>query len=164
PPGVPVRKDPPAPAVTDEIGLQPGGQPVLAAGLDQSIGDQDEGPVGEGDAFGAAQMGIQDGPEAQVIEEGADGQDRSPGRGVEDVKILGLRGLGSGFLAEQPLELGQQFPQEIFATQIGHGVLLDLAVETMGFDDPDVFVDRALGGPDFDGAEVHAMNYHDEYG
>jgi hypothetical protein len=32
----------------------------------------------------------------------------------------------------------------------------------MGFDDPYVFVDRAIGGPDFDGAEVHAVNYHDK--
>jgi hypothetical protein len=127
---------------------------VLAARLDQSIGNQDEGSVGEGDAFGPAPMGIQDGPEAQLIKEGADGQDRSPGRGIEDIEILGLSGFGGGGWTEQPLELGQLFPQRIFAAQLGNGALLDLAVETMGFDDPAVFVDRAIGGADFDGAEV----------
>jgi hypothetical protein len=40
--------------------------------------------------------------------------------------------------------------------------LLDLAVLAIGFDDADVFVDHAVGGPDFDGAEVHAVKYHDK--
>jgi hypothetical protein len=134
---------------------------VLAGGLNQPVGNQDEGAVGEGDTFGSAQMGIQDGPEAQVIEQGADGQDRSPGRGIEDVELLG-RVAGDGrFLAEQPLELWEHFSQEIFAAELGDGVLLDLSVETLGLDDPDIFVDRALGGPNFDSAEVHAVNYHD---
>jgi hypothetical protein len=34
----------------------------------------------------------------------------------------------------------------------------------ISFDDPDVFVDGAVGGPDFDGAEVHGDQYHDGNG
>ena len=39
--------------------------------------------------------------------------------------------------------------------------LLDLAVVAIGFDDADILVDRAVGGPNFDGSEVHVVKYHD---
>jgi hypothetical protein len=40
--------------------------------------------------------------------------------------------------------------------------LFDLAVFTVGLDGSDVLVDRAVGGPDFDGSEIHAVEYHDK--
>jgi hypothetical protein len=64
-------------------------------------------------------------------------------------------------LAEQSLELGQHFRAEILAAEVGEGALLDLAVVAIGFDDTDILVDRAIGGSDFDGSEVHIAKYHD---
>ena len=66
-------------------------------------------------------------------------------------------------VTEQSLELGENLGQEILAAQVGHGALLDLAVVTIGFDDADILVDRAAGGPNFDGSEVHAVKYHDKH-
>ena len=64
-------------------------------------------------------------------------------------------------MAEEALELGKQLDEQIFAAQVGEGALLDLAVVAIGFDDADILVDRAVGGPDFDGSEVHVVKYHD---
>ena len=41
--------------------------------------------------------------------------------------------------------------------------MLDLAVVAIGLDDADILVDRATGGPDFDGSQVHVVKYHDKY-
>ncbi len=112
---VPFGKEPSPPAVADEVGLQPAGQAVFAGGMDQAIGDQNKDPVGKRHAFGVAQCGVQDGPQSQLIEEGTNGEDRSPGGGSDDVQIFGLVSLGGGVLAEQALKLGQHFRQEILA-------------------------------------------------
>ena len=45
--------------------------------------------------------------------------------------------------------------------EVGEGALLDLTVVAIGLDDADILVDRATGGPDFDGSEVHVVKYHD---
>src|SRR5512135_1720455 len=96
--------------------------------------------------------------------QGAEDEDRSPGGGIEDVGIgsLGDGGSRGSIAAQESLELGEDFGEEVLATQVGDGALLDLAVLAIGFDDADVFVDHAVGGPDFDGAEVHAVKYHDK--
>ena len=60
------------------------------------------------------------------------------------------------------MELGEDLGEEIFAAQVGDGALLDLAVVAIGFDDTDVFVERAVGRPDFKSAEVHVVKYHDK--
>ena len=51
----------------------------------------------------------------------------------------------------------------VLAAEVGEGALLDLAVVAIGLDDADILVDRATGGPDFDGSEVHVVKYHDKY-
>ena len=37
----------------------------------------------------------------------------------------------------------------------------DLTVVAIGLDDADILVDRAAGGPDIDGSEVHVVKYTD---
>ena len=44
---VPMGDESPAPAITEEVSLQPAGQTVFAGGPDKAIGDQDERPIGE---------------------------------------------------------------------------------------------------------------------
>ena len=96
-----------------------------------------------------------------MIEQGPDDEDRPPGGGIDDVEIFGFAVLPGAVAAEEPLELGEDLDQEVLAAEVGDGALLDLAVVAIGFDDADVLVDRAAGGADFDGSEVHAVKYHD---
>ncbi len=159
---VPVGHEPPAPAIADEIGLQPAGQAVFAGRAGEAIGDQDEGPVGERHALGLAQRRVEDGPEPELVEQGAEGEDWPPGGGIEDIEIVVRICLRVGIVAEQAFQLGEHFGEQIHAAQIGDGALLDLAVVAIGFDDADILVHRAAGGPDFDGSEVHVVKYHDE--
>jgi hypothetical protein len=51
-------------------------------------------------------------------------------------------------MAEQAFQLWEDFREQVLAAQIGNGALLDLAVVAIGFDDADVLVNRAAGGPD----------------
>src|SRR5207248_10295329 len=78
PPLVPVREEASAPTITDEITFEPAGQSVLAGRSDQAIGDEHEGAVSKGNAFGFADPGVEDGPEPQLVEQGSEDQDRSP--------------------------------------------------------------------------------------
>ncbi len=96
-----------------------------------------------------------------MVEQGPNRKDRSPGGGIEDLQILALAGLCARVLAEQALKLGKEIDEQIFAAELGEGALLDLAVVAIGFDDADILVDRAVGGPNFDGSEVHVVKYHD---
>jgi hypothetical protein len=95
-----------------------------------------------------------------LVEQGPDGEDRPPGGGVEDVGVFDLGDVRS-VAAEEPLELGEDLDQEILAAEVGESALLDLTVVAIGLDDADILVDRAAGGPDFDGSEVHVVKYHD---
>src|SRR4029077_2528226 len=158
---VPVGHESPALAIADEIGLQPAGQAVFAGGPGETIGDQDEGPVGERHAFGLAQRRVEDGPEPELVEQSADSEDSPPGGGIEDIEIVVLSCPRVGIVAEQAFQLGEYFREQIHTAQIGHGALLDLAVVAIGFDNADILVHRAAGGPDFDGSEVHVVKYHD---
>jgi hypothetical protein len=64
--------------------------------------------------------------------------------------------------AQEPSEFGKDdLGEPVLAAQVSDRALLDLAVLALGFDGADVFVDRAIGGPDFDGSEVHVVKYHD---
>jgi hypothetical protein len=152
---VPVGNEASALAIADEVAFEPTGQSMFAGRLDQSVGDQDEGSVGEGNAFGFAELAVEDRPEAQLIEQGFDDKDRSPGRGIDDVGDGRIAGLTAGVSPEQPSELGQDLDQEVLAAEIGDDALFDLAVLAIGFDDADVFVDGAVLGANGDGPGVH---------
>ena len=148
---VPMGDEASALTIADEVGFEPAGQAMLAGRSDESIGDEHERTVSERDAIGPSEVLVKDGPEAQLIEQGADDEDRSPRGGIED---LGIGSLGGGggravIAAQESLELGEDLGEEIFAAQVGDGALLDLAVVAIGFDDTDVFVERAVGRPDF---------------
>ena len=137
---VPVGHESPAPAIADEVGLQPAGQAVFAGGPGEAIGDQDERPVREWHALGLAQRRVEDGPEPELVEQGADSQDRPPGGGIEDIEIVVPRCPRVGLIAEQTFQFGEDFGEQIHAAQIGHGALLDLAIVAIGFDDADILV------------------------
>ena len=128
---------------------------MLTGGRDQSIGHQDEGSVGERDAFGLARAGVEDGPKAQLIEQSPDDKDRSPGRGIDDVGHSRLAGIDARVPREEPLELGQDLDEEVLAAEIGDDALFDLAVIAISFDDADVFVDGAVFGTNLDGSRIH---------
>jgi hypothetical protein len=94
-----------------------------------------------------------------LVEQGADGEGRPPGGGIEDV---GIGGPGFGRIAaEESAELGEDLDEEVLAAEVGEGALLDLAGLAEGLDDADVLVEGAAGGPDFDGSQVHVVKYHD---
>ena len=113
---------------------------MFAGRPDQPIGDEDERPVREWHTFGLTELRVEDGPEPELVEQGADGQDRPPGRGIEDVKIVIPRCLGVDLMAEQTFQFGEDRGKQVLAAQIGNSALLDLAVVAIGFDDADVLV------------------------
>jgi hypothetical protein len=152
---VPVGNEATAPAVADEVGLEPAGEPMLAGRRDEPVGDEDEGAVGEGDALGVAEVLVEDRPEAQLIEQGPDDEDRPPGGGVDHLGVGGIAGLTIGVAVEEPPELGEQLDEEILTSEVGDNALLDLATVAIGFDNADVFVDGAVLGADFDGSWIH---------
>jgi hypothetical protein len=154
---VPVGDEASALAVADEVGLEPAGEPMLTGGGDEPVGDEHEGAVGERNAFGLPEVLIEDAPEAQLIEQGPNDEDRSPGRSFAELGIGGIMSLAG----EEPSELGEHFDEEILASEISDDALLDLTAFAVGFDDADVFVDGAAGGADFHGSRVHENHYHD---
>src|SRR5271157_2115208 len=159
---VPIGNEPAAPGIAEEVSLQPAGQAIFAGGADEPIGDQDERPVGERHTLGLTERRVEDGPQPELVEQGPDDEDRPPGRGVEDVGVFDLGGVRA-VPAEEPLELGWDLDKEVLAAKVGESALLNLAVVAIGLDDADILVDRAAGGPDFDGSEVHVVKYHDKY-
>ena len=82
---VPVGDEASALAVADEVGLEPAGEAVLAGRRDEPVGDEHEGAVGERDAFGLPEVLVEDGPEAQLVEQGPDDEDRPPGPGLRRI-------------------------------------------------------------------------------
>ena len=155
---VPVGDEAPALAIADEVGLEPAGEPVLTGRRDQPVGDEHEGAVGERNILGPPEVLVEDVPEAQLIEQGPDDEDRSPVWGFGELGIIAIRTLP----AQEAPELGEQLDEEILSSQIGDDALLDLTALAVGLDDTDVFVDGAAGGADFDGSRVHESHYHDE--
>jgi hypothetical protein len=156
---MPVRHEASALPIANEIGFQPARQTMLAAWTDEPIGNQHESAIGVRDVcLGGAEQTVKQFPQAQLLEQSADDQERAPGRGIENIDGMGIF-TRQRWLAEQhPLQLRQQGRQQILATEIGDDSLLDLAVLAVRFDDADVLVDRAVGGRDFDGANEHAMS------
>ena len=161
PVSVPVGNEASAQAIADEVALEPAGQSMFAGWLDESIGDQDEGPVSEGNTFGFAEQGVEDRPESQLVEQGTDDEDWSPVGGIDYARDGRIDGLDAGVSSEEPLKLGEDLDEEIFATEIGDDALLDLAVIAIGFDDADVFVDGAVARANFEGSGIHGNDYHD---
>ena len=148
-------------AVTHEVGLEPASQTMFAAGMDQAIGDQHKCSIDEGDTFSFAEVGFENRPETELCEQGTDGEYRSPGGGIEDLWVRRQGVLEIAFTPQEPSEFGKDLSKQILATQVSDDALLNLAVFTEGLDGTDVLVDCAVGGPDFDGSEVHAVEYHD---
>ena len=83
---VPMGDEASALAVADEVGFEPAGQSMLTGRGDEPVGDQREGAVGEGDALGSPEVLVEDGPEAELVEQGADDEDRPPVGGITDVE------------------------------------------------------------------------------
>jgi hypothetical protein len=138
---VPGGDEAPAPAIADEVGLEPAGAPVFAGRGEESIGDEPNGPVRDRAAFGLAEGFVAGGPEAALIDQDADGADGSPGRGSDDLGIS-RRGVPLADVATaQSLELGEDLDEEIVAAAIGDDALLDLSALAVGFDEADVFVE-----------------------
>ena len=152
---VPMGEEASALPVADEVGLEPAGQPMLTGRGDEPVGDQREGAVGEGDALGLAEVLVEDRPEAELVEQGADDEDRPPGGGLTDVECRRIAGLFVGVADEEASELGEDLGEKILAAEVGDHALFDLTVLAVGFDDADVFVDGAAGGADLDGSWVH---------
>ena len=152
---VPMGDEPSAHSVADEVGLEPAGQAMFTGRGDEPVGDQREGAVGEGDALGSPEVLVEDRPEAELVEEGADDEDRPPVGGITDAGCGRIAGLEVGIAGEEAAELGEDLDEEVLAAEVGDDPLLDLAVMAIGFDDADVFVDGAAGGADFDGSWVH---------
>ena len=119
------------------------GQAVLAGRSDEPVGDQHEGAVGEWDSFGPAEVLVKDVPEAQLIEQGADDEDRPPVRGIDDLGFGGIGEVGVGLAGEELAEPGKDLDQEIFTTEIGDDALFDLPVFAVGLDDADILVNGA---------------------
>jgi hypothetical protein len=155
PPLVPMGEEASALAIADKIGFEPTGEPVLTGGCDQPVGHEDEGPVGEGDAFGSAEVLVEDRPEPQLVEQGTDDEDRPPGGCIDHLRFSGIAGVPAGIASEEAPELGKQLDEEILAAEIHDDALLDLTTFAVGFNDPDVLVDEAAGGADFDGSRIH---------
>src|SRR5262249_9890317 len=159
----PARHEAPAVAITEEVGLQPAGQAVFAAGAHETIGNEDEGPIGIRDlssilpGFGLSQVLIENLPECELVEQGTDQEDRTPGPGFENVHVGGLIH-EAWFPAQDTFESREERLQEILATQVGDDPLLDFAVFAIGLDDANVLIDGAAGGRDLDRADVHAVS------
>src|SRR4051812_28480159 len=158
---VPVGNEASALAIADEVGLEPAGQAVLAGRGDEPVGNEHEGAVGERYAFGMAEVLVEDGPESELVEDGADGKDGSPSRGIDDLGIGWGVVFGTVGGPEESLEFGEDVDEELVAAEVGDDALLDLAGFAIGLDDADVFVDGAAGGADFPGPRVHGNHYHD---
>src|SRR5262245_29556945 len=155
---VPVGPEAPAAAIADEVGLQPAGQTVLAARLNQPIGQQHESPIAKGGPFlGFAEQFVEQLPQSQLVEEGADNKHGPPGGGFQDVEVTDRFADQTWLALEQALQLRQQCGQDILAAEVGDRTLFDLAVLAVGLDDANVLIDGALGGGHLDGAEVHGI-------
>ena len=87
---VPVGDEASALAVADEVGLEPAGEAVLTGRGDEPVGDEHEGAVGERDAFGLPEVLVEDGPEAELVEQGPDDEDRPPVRGFAELGVGGI--------------------------------------------------------------------------
>ncbi len=159
---MPVRHEPAATPVADEIGFQPTGQAVFTARADQSVGQQHEGAIGVGDLrLGRPEQFVEQLPQTQLIKKNSDSKDGSPGGRVADVDDMGILVRQSRLAEQQALELREHRGERVFPSKVGDSPLLDLAILTVGFDDADVLVDGAVGGRDFDGTNEHDVEYHD---
>src|SRR5262249_30202911 len=162
---VPLRHESAAFAVTDKVGLQPAGDPVLTGRIDEAIGHEHKGPVGQRHVFGSPQRFVEDLPEAELVEQGPYREDRPPSRSIHNLGIGQLAGVESLVPSEQALESRQHLDQEVLPTEVGDDALLDLAVLAVGLDDADVLVDGAVGGADSDrtgvqgGGDQDAMSF-----
>ena len=78
-------------------------------------------------------------PEAQLIEQSPNDEDRPPVRGFAELGVGGITILAG----EEPSELGEHIEEKVLSSEIGDDALLDLTAFPVGFDDADIFVDGA---------------------
>jgi hypothetical protein len=130
-------------AIADEVGFKPACEAMFTGRRDEPVGNEDEGTVGERDVFGPAGVFVEDFPQAQLFKQGANDEDRPPGRGVEELGVGRIGGFVAGIAAEECSELGEDRDEEVLASEVGDDALLDLAAFTVGLDDANVLVDGA---------------------
>ena len=142
---------------------------MFAAGAHETIGNEDEGTIGIRDPsgsvtwFGSAELFVEDGPQAELVEQGTQQENGAPRPGLEDVDVGVLR-RQARLAAQEAFETGQELLQQILATEVGDGALFDLAVLAVGLDNADVLVDRAAGGRNLDDAHIHVVSITTEWG
>jgi hypothetical protein len=114
---VPVRNESPPHAIAHVVGLQPTTQTMFACGTDQPIGDEHKRSVRERNTFSSPETLVEDAPEAELLEEGPDRENRSPRRGVEDLRIGRCDFLRIALTAQESLELGKDRGEQILAAK-----------------------------------------------
>src|SRR5262249_32306756 len=117
--------------------------------------DEHKRSVGVRYVLGSPQAPVEDVPEAELVKEGPDGEDRPPGGSIDDFQVAGGAVLRLDLSAEQALEPGQHRQPHILPAEVEHNALLDLVIVAVGFDDADVLVEGAVAGADFDRSGVH---------
>ena len=156
----------PAAVVADVSGLQPRGQAVLGGWIQQAIGDQREGALGEvvpAGVAGALAETAQDAVEVQLVPERAQDQQRAPVPGLHGTVLGVLRG-GRALAGEQFVEAGGMGFEQVDPPEaanhalavFGSAVGLALAI---GFLQPEVLAGSAVGGADSDFAEEHGPDF-----
>ena len=83
-------------------------------------------------------------------------QHRSPGGGLENFHPPAFA-VDFGYPLQPAFELGQDARQHILAAQVGDGALFDVAVFAVRLDDAYRLVDGAVGGWNFNRADVQAQ-------
>jgi hypothetical protein len=114
---------------------------VLAGRRDEPVGDEHKGAVGERDTFGPSEMLVEDVPEAQLLEQGPDDEDRPPVRGIGEMGFGRRAGPDDVVAGKEPPKLGEDLDEEVLASEVGDDALFDLAAVAEGLDDADVFID-----------------------
>ncbi len=106
---------------------------MLTGGTNQSIDHEHKHSVGEGNAFGAPERYVEDLPEAELIELGSDGQYRSPNGSVDNFEFMRDAWFRLAVASEEPLELGKDLMQNVFAVEIEDRSSLGFAAIVIGF-------------------------------
>ena len=148
--------------VTDEAGLQPAGQAVLAAGRLQSVGDQRQYPVGQRHARAPPALGaaVEDLFEAEFAPQGAGHQRDAPVPGLERHRLVvaGLAGRGRLLAAQQSVQGIEMLEQQLLAAEACDQALLDLAALAIALHQANVLMLDTLAAGGFDDTQEHRQS------
>ena len=129
---------------------------MLTLGPDEPIGNEDERAIRVRHGRPRlAQHIVEQLPQSQFFEPRPHHQHGPLRGGLEHVHRPAFA-VDFGLSFEHTLELGQEVLQHILASRVGDGALFHLAVLSVRLDDAYLLVDGAVGGRNFDGADVHA--------